>query len=157
MTLSFNMLSRFVIAFLPRSKHLLILWLQSPSAEILESKKIKYHCFHFSPFYLLWSDGMGAMISVFWILSFKPAFSFSSRGSLVPLHFLPLEWHHVHIWTCWYFSQQPRLQLLIHPACYFTWCTLHTHTYIVYNKIQSSEWQRLYLALFTASKHMVSL
>ena len=41
MSLLFNMLSRFVIAFLPRSKHLLISWLQSPSAEILESKKIK--------------------------------------------------------------------------------------------------------------------
>ena len=41
MSLVFNMLSRFVIAFLPRSKHLLISWLQSPSAEILEPKKIK--------------------------------------------------------------------------------------------------------------------
>ena len=41
MSLLFNMLSRFVIAFLPRSKHLLILWLQSPSAVILEPKNIK--------------------------------------------------------------------------------------------------------------------
>ena len=41
MSLLFNMLSRFVIAFLPRSKHLLISWLQSPSAVILEPKKIK--------------------------------------------------------------------------------------------------------------------
>ena len=41
MSLVFNMLSRFVIAFLPRSKHLLISWLQSPSAVILEPKKIK--------------------------------------------------------------------------------------------------------------------
>ena len=41
MSLLFNMLSRFVITFLPRSKHLLILWLQSPSAVILELKKIK--------------------------------------------------------------------------------------------------------------------
>ena len=40
-SLLFNMLSRFVIAFLPRSKHLLISWLQSPSAVILEPKKIK--------------------------------------------------------------------------------------------------------------------
>ena len=40
-SLLFNMLSRLVIAFLPRSKHLLISWLQSPSAVILESKKIK--------------------------------------------------------------------------------------------------------------------
>ena len=38
---AFNMLSRFVIAFLPRSKHLLISWLQSPSAVILERQKIK--------------------------------------------------------------------------------------------------------------------
>ena len=41
MSLFFNMLSRFVITFLPRSKHLLISWLQSPSAVILESGKIK--------------------------------------------------------------------------------------------------------------------
>ena len=41
MSLLFNMLSRFVIAFLPRRKHLLTSWLQSPSAVILEPKKIK--------------------------------------------------------------------------------------------------------------------
>ena len=41
MSLLFNMLSRFVIAFIPRSKHLLISWLQSPSTVILDSKKIK--------------------------------------------------------------------------------------------------------------------
>ena len=41
MSLLFNMLSRLVITFLPRSKHLLISWLQSPSAVILEPKKIK--------------------------------------------------------------------------------------------------------------------
>ena len=45
-SLLFNMLFRFVIAFLPRSKHLLILWLQSPSAVILEPKKI-FPLFHF--------------------------------------------------------------------------------------------------------------
>ena len=41
MSLLFNILSRFVITFLPRSKHLLISWLQSPSTVILEPKKIK--------------------------------------------------------------------------------------------------------------------
>ena len=41
MSLLFNMLSRLVIAFLPRNKHLLISWLQSPSAVILEPKKVK--------------------------------------------------------------------------------------------------------------------
>ena len=48
MPLLFNILSRLVITFLPRSKHLLISWLQSPSAVILEPKKIKslsFHCF----------------------------------------------------------------------------------------------------------------
>ena len=46
MSLLFNMLSRLVIAFLPRRKHLLVSWLQSPSAVILEPKKIACHCFH---------------------------------------------------------------------------------------------------------------
>ena len=50
--LLFNMLSRLVMAFLPRSKHLLISWWKSPSAVILESKKIVYHCFHCFPIYL---------------------------------------------------------------------------------------------------------
>ena len=60
MSLIFNMLSRLVIAFLPRSKHLLILWQQSPSAVILEPQKIKvHHCFHCSPIYFPWSDGTG--------------------------------------------------------------------------------------------------
>ena len=58
MSLLFNMLSRLVITFLPRSKHLLISWLQSPSAVILEPKIIKAcHCFHCFPIYLPWSDG----------------------------------------------------------------------------------------------------
>ena len=47
---------RFVIAFLPSSKCFLISWLQSPSAVILEPKKIKCHCFHCFPIYLPWSD-----------------------------------------------------------------------------------------------------
>ena len=51
-SLLFNMLSRLVIAFLPRSKHLLISWLQSPSAVIWEPPKIKSHCFHCFPIYL---------------------------------------------------------------------------------------------------------
>ena len=49
MSLLFNMLSRLVITFLPRRKHLLISWLQSPSAVILEPKKIVSHCFHSFP------------------------------------------------------------------------------------------------------------
>ena len=49
MSLLFNMLSRFVIAFLPRSKRLIISWLQSPSALVLELPKIIPHCFHCFP------------------------------------------------------------------------------------------------------------
>ena len=52
MSLLFSMLSRLVITFLPRSKHFLISWLQSPSAVILEAKNIKSHCFHYFPIYL---------------------------------------------------------------------------------------------------------
>ena len=60
MSLLLNMLSRLVIAFLPRSKRLLISWLQSPSAVILEPPKNKvWHCFHCLPIYFPWSDGTG--------------------------------------------------------------------------------------------------
>ena len=55
MSLLFHMLSRLVITFLPRSKHLS--WLQSPSAAILEPPKIVCHCFHCFPTYLPWTDG----------------------------------------------------------------------------------------------------
>ena len=76
MSLLFNMLSRLVIAFLPRSKGLLISWLQSPSAVILEPPKIKFDTVSTS----IWHEVMGpdAMILVFWMLSFKPTFSLSS-------------------------------------------------------------------------------
>ena len=58
MSLLFNKLSILVIAFLPRSKHHLISWLQSPSAMILEYQKNKVsHCFHYFLIYLPWSDG----------------------------------------------------------------------------------------------------
>ena len=52
MSLLFNMLFRLVIAFLPRSKCLLISWLQSPTAVILESQKIVTHCCHCFPIFL---------------------------------------------------------------------------------------------------------
>jgi len=75
MSLFFNMLSMLVIAFLPRSKHLLILWLQLPSAVILESKKIKSLTVSIvSPSICHEVMGLDAMILVFWMLSFKPAF-----------------------------------------------------------------------------------
>ena len=94
MALLFNMLSRLVIAFLPREKHLLISWLQSPSAVILQSKKRKSVTISIaSPSICHEMIGPDAMIVVCWILSFKPTFhpplSLSSRGSVVPLHFLP--------------------------------------------------------------------
>ena len=59
MPLLFSMLSWLVIAFLQRHKRLLISWLQSPSAVILEPKKIVCHCFHCFPIYLSRSDRTG--------------------------------------------------------------------------------------------------
>ena len=82
MSLLFNMLSRFVIAFLPRSKHLLILWLQSLSAVILKPKKIKsVTVSNFPPSICHEVMGLDDMILVLWMLSFKPAFSLSFSHS----------------------------------------------------------------------------
>ena len=85
MSLLFNMLSRLVIVFLPRSKCLLISWLQSPTAVILEPKKIKSVTLSsVSPSICHEVMGPVAMLFVFWniwvlkMLSFKPTFSLSS-------------------------------------------------------------------------------
>ena len=100
MSLFFNMLSRLVIAFLLRSKRLLISWLQSQSAKILEPKKIKSLTVSIvSPSICYEVMGPDAMILVFWMLNFKPVFFFFSLYSfslikrlfLVALHFL-LRW-----------------------------------------------------------------
>ena len=78
-SLLFNMLSRLVIAFLPRSKYLLISWLQSPSAVILEPKKINSVTVTIvCPSICHQVMEQYAMIFVFWVLSFKPSFSLSS-------------------------------------------------------------------------------
>ena len=130
MSLLFNMLSRLIITFLPRSKCLLISWLQSPSAVILEPQNIKFVTVSIvSPYICHKVTGPDAMILVFWMLSFSQLFhsllSLSSRGSLVSLHFLSKGWGHLHIWGYWYFSWQSWFQLVLHPAQHFTWYTLH--------------------------------
>ena len=79
MSLLFNMLARLVIVFLPRSNCLLISRLQSPSAVILEPKKIKFLTASIVSQSICHEVmGPAAMILVFWMLSFKPAFSLSS-------------------------------------------------------------------------------
>ena len=129
MSLLFNMLSRLVTAFPPRNNHLLISWLQSPSAMILEPKKIKSVTVSIvSPPICHEVMGLDAMISVFWMLNFKSIFhsplSHSSRGSLV-LGFLPYGWCHLHIWGYWYFSWQSWFQLMLQLVWHFVWCILH--------------------------------
>ena len=115
MSLLFNMLSRLVITFLPKSKHLLASWLQSPSAVILEPPKIKSDTVSTVSLSIchevMWPD---AMILVFWMLSFKPTFSLSftfikrlfSSSSLSAIRVVLS-----HIWDYWYFSWQSWFQL----------------------------------------------
>ena len=127
MSLFFNTLSRLVITFLPRSKRILISWLQSPSAVILEPKKIKSHCFHYFPIYLPWSDGTDAMIFVFWMLSFKPTFSLTSfikrlfsSSSLYAISVVLSAYLRLLI-----FLLAILIPAWLHPVQHFTWCTLH--------------------------------
>ena len=74
LSLLFNMLSRFVITFLLRSKRLLISWLQTLSAVILKRKTIVCHCFHCFPIYLPRSDGTGCHDLHFWNVEFEASF-----------------------------------------------------------------------------------
>ena len=79
MFLLFNTLSKFVIAFLPRSKSLLISWLKSLSTVILEPKKIKsVTAFIFFPGICHEVMGLDARILLFWMLGFNPSYSLSS-------------------------------------------------------------------------------
>ena len=79
MSLLFNMLSGLIITFLPRSKHLIISWLQSPYAMILKPKKIKSVIVSIvSPSICHEVMRPDVMIFNFWMLSFKPAYSLSS-------------------------------------------------------------------------------
>ena len=92
LSLYFNKLSRLAIIFLPKRQHLLISWLQSPSAVILEPQKIKSAIVStVSPSICHEVMGSDAM-RVCWVLSFRPTFhsplSLSSRGCLV-LCFVP--------------------------------------------------------------------
>ena len=116
------------IALLPRSKHLLILWLQSPSSVILEPPKIVSHCF-VSPSVCPEVMGPDAMILVFWMLHFKPTVSLSSftfiKKLLSSSSLSAIGWWHLHIWGYWYFSRQSWFQLVLLPAQRFSWCTLH--------------------------------
>ena len=131
MSLLLYILFRLVIAFLPRSKHLLISWLESLSTVILEPKKMKsvtVSIFFSHLFAMKWWDWMPwSQFFKCWVSSqsFYSPLSLSSRGSLVPLCFLPSEWYHPHVWGGWYFSGKSWFQLVIHPAKHFTWCTLH--------------------------------
>ena len=127
MSLLFNMLSRLVIALLLRSKRLLTSWLQSPSAVILETPKIK--SLTVSP--SIWHEVMvlDAMSLVYCMLNFKPTFSFSSftfikrlfsSSSLSALRVASSAYLRLLI-----FPLKSWFKLVIHPAWHFAWCTLH--------------------------------
>ena len=114
MSLLFNMLSRLVIAFLPRSKCLLVSWLQSPSAVILEAPKIKSLTVSIvSPSTLHEVMGLDTMSLVFWMLSFKPAFSLSSFSFIKRLL------------SSAYLRLLIFLPAILIPTWHFAWCTLH--------------------------------
>ena len=114
MSLLFSMLFKFVIAFLPRSKHLLISWLQSPSAVILEPKEKKIcHCF---PIYLPWSDRTRCHDLSFLNLSFKPAFSLSSF-TLIKRLFIFSSLSPISVTSFAYLRLLIFLQAILIPAC----------------------------------------
>ena len=103
MSLLLNMLSRLIKTFLPRSKCLLISWLQSPSSVILESRKIKSATLYtVSPCICHEVMGPDVMILVFWMLNFKPTFPLSSF-TLFFLSFFPfifISWRLITLQYC---------------------------------------------------------
>ena len=129
MSLLFNMLSRFVIALLVRSRRLLILWLQSPSTVISEPKKIKsVAASTFSPSICHEVMGLDAIILVFCMLNFKPAFSLSSF-ILIKRLFSSSSLSAIRVVSSAYmrwliFLLPSWFQFGLHPALHFAWYTL---------------------------------
>ena len=125
MSLLFNTLSRLVIAFLPRNKCLLISWLWSPSAVIFELKKIKsLTVFIVCPSICHGVMGPDAMILVFWMLSFKPAFSLSSFNFIKRLFSSSLL-SVKRVVSSAYLRLLIFLPAILIPAWHFVWCTLY--------------------------------
>ena len=130
MSLLFNMLSRLVRTFLPRSNCLLLSWLQSPSAVILEPKKIKSVTIStVSPFICHEVMGPDAMILVFWMVSFKPTSSLSSFTFIKRL-FSSSSLSAIRVVSSAYLRLLIFLPAILIPACVssspvFSWCTLH--------------------------------
>ena len=126
MSLLFKMLSRLVIPFLPRSKHLLISWLQSPSAMILEPKKINKvcHCFHCSPSICHEVVGLYTMIFSFWTWVLSLLFSLSSYTFIKRL-FSPFSLSAIRVVLSTYLKLLIFLPVILTPAWHFARCTLH--------------------------------
>ena len=130
MSLLFNMLSRLVIIFLQRSMHLLISWLQSPSAVIVEPPKIKSATIStISPSKCHEVVGPDAILSVFWMLSFQPTFSLSSFTFIKRL-FNSSSLSAIRAVSSTYLRSLIFLPEILIPACAssspaFPWCTLH--------------------------------
>ena len=127
MSLLLNMLSRLVITLLPRSKRLLISWLQSPSAVILEPPKIKPLTVSTSISHEVM--GPDAMILVYGILSFKPTFSLSSFSFIKRLFSSSLL-SAIRVVSSAYLRLLIFLLPILILACasfsrHFPWCTLH--------------------------------
>ena len=122
--------TRLVITFLPRSKHLLISWLQSPFAMILEAPPNKSFTISIvSPSICREVMGSDAMVLVFWMLSFKQTFSLSdftfikrlfSSSSLSAIRVVSSAYLRLLI-----FLTQSWFQLVFLPAHRFSWCILH--------------------------------
>ena len=130
MSLLFNMLSKLIIAFLPRRKCLLISWLQSPSAVILEPNKIKSVTVSIvSPSICHEVMGPDAMILVFWMLSFMPTFSLYSFTFIRRLY-SPSSLSAIKVVSSVYLKLLIFLPAILIQACalsgqHFAWCTLH--------------------------------
>ena len=131
MSLLFNVLSKFVIAFLPRSKGFLISWLQSPSAVILErppTKKENLSLFPLFPLYLPWSDGAGCHYLFFFNIEFQTSF-FTLLFHPYQEFFSSFILSAIRVVSSVYLGLLTFLMAILIPACYsssLAFCTMYS-------------------------------
>ena len=122
MPLLFNILSRFVIDFLSKEQASFnfVAIVTVPSDFGAQENSLSLFPFFPHLFLMKWWDWIPwSLFLECWVLSqlFHSPLSPSSRGSLVPLHFLPFKWYHLQIWDCWYILGVPDGSVGKESAC----------------------------------------
>ena len=153
----FNTLSRFLTVVLPGSKHLLISWLRSLSAVVLEPPKIKsVTASTFSSSICYEVMGLDALVLVFWMLSFKPGFSLSSF-TLIKRLFNSSSLSAIRVVSSAYLRLLIFLTTILTPVCeFYTWKSVWLYAKYWAHAFLPWIWNSIIIVFYLKFPHNIS-